>query len=64
MRQPYTRDYWIEETAFIEGQASLPSHERMAAFETYAWMQARFCEKDGFVALAERIVRAVRRGGS
>ena len=54
-RNPESREYWLEETAFIENQWALDTKDRMDAFPAYVKMQASFARKDGFPDLALRI---------
>ena len=60
-RMPETREFWNEETRFVETVD--PTDARFggdpACFARYARMQASFAREDGFGLLAERmIVRA------
>lgn len=56
MRKPNTRDWWEEETAWIEAEGQ--KTHRMARFDRYCDMQAHFAELDGFPDLATRILAA------
>ena len=55
-RKPSTREWWEEETAFIEreGKSKYP----MGGFASYCLMQARFAKEDSFIDLEERILQA------
>ena len=57
-RKPYPREWWEEETQFIESESR--KRFRMGEFSSYCCMQARFADKDGFSDLAERIRTAER----
>ena len=55
-RKPESREWWEEETQFIESESR--KRFRMGSFDFYCGMQYNFAIKDGFPELAERIKKA------
>ena len=57
-REPKSREWWEEETHFIERESK--SAVRMGGYASYCHMQQKFCREDGFDDLADRICAALK----